>query len=127
MKVCIKKDPQGNSKLREAFVDRIELFTAMALAATALLSRSMHLNHPRDAVINVRRLMEAAKSWGAHPAACIIPDYLHFASAAASLMAAFLPYPNIPWGVDEGTGPTAAILLWACYSWQLLPSAAPRG
>eukprot|EP00873_Tetraselmis_striata_P017766 jgi/Tetstr1/438030/TSEL_026657.t1 len=62
LEVCIEKDPQGNPKLREAFVDQFKLLTAMALAATALLSRSMHFNHPRDTVINVRRLMEAAKN-----------------------------------------------------------------
>eukprot|EP00873_Tetraselmis_striata_P014642 jgi/Tetstr1/434906/TSEL_023903.t1 len=55
-----------------------KLFTAMALAAMALLSRSMlHLNHPRDTVINVRRLMEAAKNWEADLAGGIVPDYPH--------------------------------------------------
>eukprot|EP00873_Tetraselmis_striata_P021335 jgi/Tetstr1/441599/TSEL_029827.t1 len=55
LEVCIEKDPEGNPKLREVFVDQFKLLTAMALAATAMLSRSMHLNHPRDTVINVRR------------------------------------------------------------------------
>eukprot|EP00873_Tetraselmis_striata_P003350 jgi/Tetstr1/423614/TSEL_001386.t1 len=45
LKVCVEKGPQGNPKLREAFADQFKLFTAMALAATAMLSRSMHLHH----------------------------------------------------------------------------------
>eukprot|EP00873_Tetraselmis_striata_P037303 jgi/Tetstr1/457567/TSEL_044135.t1 len=109
LKVCIEKDPQGKPKLREAYVDRFKPFTAMALAAAALLSRSMHLNHPRDMVINVRRLTESAKNWEADMAGGIVPDYPHPTSAAATLSARFLPYPNIPWGVDEGTGPAAAV------------------
>eukprot|EP00873_Tetraselmis_striata_P045891 jgi/Tetstr1/466155/TSEL_010716.t1 len=112
LKVCIEKDPQGNPKLREAFVDQFKLFTAMALAATAMLSRSMLLlNHPRDTVINVRRLMEAAKNWEADLAGGIVLDYPHPARAATTLMACFPPYPNIPWGVGEGTGPADAVMI----------------
>eukprot|EP00873_Tetraselmis_striata_P020544 jgi/Tetstr1/440808/TSEL_029115.t1 len=110
LEVCIEKNLHGNPKLREAFVGQFKLFTAMALAATAMMSRSMHLNHPRDTLRNVRILMEAAKSWEADLAGGIVPDYPHPASAAAALRACFLPYPNIPWGVDEGTGPAAAVM-----------------
>eukprot|EP00873_Tetraselmis_striata_P015533 jgi/Tetstr1/435797/TSEL_024686.t1 len=71
MEVCIEKDPQGNPKLRAAFVDKSKLLTAMALAATAMLSRYMNHNTPT----NVRRLMEAAKKWEADLAGGIVPDY----------------------------------------------------
>eukprot|EP00873_Tetraselmis_striata_P040814 jgi/Tetstr1/461078/TSEL_006225.t1 len=101
LEVCIEKDPQGNPKPREAFVDQFKLFTAMALAATAVLSRSMHLIHPHDTPTNVRRLMEAARNWETDPAGGIVPDYPHPASAVAALRAGLLPYPNIPWGTDE--------------------------
>eukprot|EP00873_Tetraselmis_striata_P035668 jgi/Tetstr1/455932/TSEL_042713.t1 len=110
LEVWIEKDQQGNPKLREAFVDQFKLFTAMALAATAMLFRSMHLTHPRDTFINMCRLIEAAKNWEADPAGGIVPDYPHPASAAATLTVGFLPYPNIPWVVDEGTGPAAAVM-----------------
>eukprot|EP00873_Tetraselmis_striata_P039207 jgi/Tetstr1/459471/TSEL_004838.t1 len=97
MEVSIEKEPQGNPKLREAFVDQFKLFTAMSLAATALLSR---LN-PHDTPTNVGRLMEAAKNCEADLEGGIVPDCPHPASADASLRAGSLPYPNIPWGVDE--------------------------
>eukprot|EP00873_Tetraselmis_striata_P019082 jgi/Tetstr1/439346/TSEL_027784.t1 len=77
LEVCIENDPQGNPKLLEAFVDQFKLFTAMALAATALLSRSMDLIHPNDTPRNVRRLMEDAKTWEADLAGGIVPDYPH--------------------------------------------------
>eukprot|EP00873_Tetraselmis_striata_P003912 jgi/Tetstr1/424176/TSEL_014782.t1 len=108
--VCIEKEPQGNQPLRKAFVDQFKFFTAMALAATALLSRYMHLIHPHDAVINVHRLIEAAKDWKADMAGGIVPDYPHLASAAATLRTGLLPYSNIPWGMDEVTGPAAAVM-----------------
>eukprot|EP00873_Tetraselmis_striata_P003740 jgi/Tetstr1/424004/TSEL_014615.t1 len=107
MDVCIEKGPLRNPKLREAFVDKFKLFTAIALAATAMLSRYLRLN-PHDMATNVLRLMEAAKNWEADLAGGIILDYPHPASAAATLMAASLPYANISWGVDEATGPAAS-------------------
>eukprot|EP00873_Tetraselmis_striata_P034256 jgi/Tetstr1/454520/TSEL_041418.t1 len=110
LEMYIEKDPQGNPKLREAFVDQFKLFTAMALAATALLSRSMHLIHPHDTPANVSRLMEAAKNGEADVAGGIVPDYPHLASAAATLRAGFLPRTNILWGTDEVTGPAAAVM-----------------
>eukprot|EP00873_Tetraselmis_striata_P016749 jgi/Tetstr1/437013/TSEL_025773.t1 len=110
MEVCIEKDPEGNPKPREAFVDQLKLFT-MALAATALLSRYMHLNHPHDTPTNVRRLMEADKNWEADLAGCIVLDYPHPATAASTLMAGFPPYyPNILWGMDKVTRPSAAVM-----------------
>eukprot|EP00873_Tetraselmis_striata_P022170 jgi/Tetstr1/442434/TSEL_030558.t1 len=93
MEVCIEKDPLGNPKLREAFVDQFKLFTAMALAATALLSRYLHLIHPHNTPSNLRRLMEATKNWEADLAGGIVPDYPHQASAAATLKAGIMPYP----------------------------------
>eukprot|EP00873_Tetraselmis_striata_P014677 jgi/Tetstr1/434941/TSEL_023937.t1 len=110
LKVCIEKDPLGNPKLREAIVDQFKLLMEMALAATALLPRYLQWN-PHDTATNVRILMEAAKNWEADLAGGIRPDYHHPASATATLRATFLPYPNIPSGVDEATGPAASVMI----------------
>eukprot|EP00873_Tetraselmis_striata_P035174 jgi/Tetstr1/455438/TSEL_042267.t1 len=75
--VCIAKDPLGNPKLREAFVDKFQLFTAMALAATAMLSRSFHVVTSCDTATNIGRLREIVKTWEADLAGGIVPDYPH--------------------------------------------------
>eukprot|EP00873_Tetraselmis_striata_P025828 jgi/Tetstr1/446092/TSEL_033692.t1 len=118
LEVCIEKDPQGIPKLREAFVDQFKLFTAMALAAMALLSRYLRWN-PHDTPTNVHKLMEDAKNWEADLAVdCIVPDYPHPASAVAALRAdCFLPYPNIPWGVGEVIGRAASVMTPIIMQW----------
>jgi len=110
LEVCIEMGPQGIPKVGETFVDQVKLFTAMALVATALLSRYMHLIYPHDAPTNVCRQMEAVENWEADLAGGTVPDYPHPASAPATLTEAFLPYPNIPWDMDEVTGPAAAVM-----------------
>eukprot|EP00873_Tetraselmis_striata_P018263 jgi/Tetstr1/438527/TSEL_027079.t1 len=51
--------------------------------------------------------MEAVENWEADLAGGTVPDYPHPASAPATLTEAFLPYPNIPWDMDEGLFETA--------------------
>lgn len=121
LEVCIQKqDSQGNPKLREAFVDQFKLFTAMALAATALLSRTFHVVSPHDTATNVRRLRDSAKTWEADLAGGIVPGYPD--PDGAALRAGFLPYPSMPWGVDEASGPAASVMTpikqWAQRYWQ---------
>eukprot|EP00873_Tetraselmis_striata_P025449 jgi/Tetstr1/445713/TSEL_003512.t1 len=104
LEMCIEKDPQGNPKLREAYVDHFKLFTAMALAATALLSRYMSHNTPTNVIMEADGGCQelGSRHGGWHRPRVTYP---HPTSAAATLKAGFLRYPNIPWGVDQGTGP----------------------
>eukprot|EP00873_Tetraselmis_striata_P003682 jgi/Tetstr1/423946/TSEL_014557.t1 len=73
-------------------------------AARAQLYRAIEVCIEKDPL---GKLMEAAKNWGGDLAGGIVFDFP--ASAPAALKAGFLPYFNIPWGVDEVTGLAASV------------------